>query len=407
MWIIWRRRGERGAGWKGGGVQRRVKGTASSLWEGECASAIFVRMPTCRADPKIERVTRGDFKFPLGVYPVEELEPKAGYVVEFESADGDEEGGEWEEWPDRYVFDIVVSADRLEALCRRLFSMLPARVYPILDVLGRDAYREIDPYISYELLGWDRFVGGVWRYRDFFFEDGMVGFGAMCDDPFFYVFVDEHKIITVRAETQWKEKIEKTLEAFDLEVTAEPKGADSAAHEHRSVLLMPEDEPLVLGPDEIVERLRDDWHLVLNVDPDTNVDEKGQELGVTPWRVIVRCESPDEKRAKAYAEVLLKANNVRAAEEAAFEGVDGLEMPKGVDEWADMVIITADRLTEESLEEAMEGEGEKAGKRKKLAKARPKTDRIKRSGRSEEETEMPMGEAEVVRARWISPHGGV
>lgn len=367
--------------------------------------AIFPRMPTCRADPKIERQTHGDFKFPLGVYPVEELEPKAGYVVEFESADGDEEGGEWEEWPDRYVFDIVVSADRVEALCRRLFSMLPSRVYPILDVLGRDAYREIDPYISYELLGWDRFAGALTRYRDFFFEDGMVGFGAMCDEPFFYVFVDEHKIITVRAETHWKEKIEKTLEAFDLEATAEPKGADSAAHEHRSVLLMPEDEPLVLGADEIVERLRDDWHLVLNVDPDNNVDEKGQDLGVTPWRVIVRCEAKDEKKAPAYAEVLLKANNVRVAEEAAFEGADGLDPPKGVDEWADMVIITADRLTEEALAEVMDAGGnEKALKQKKNPKHRPKPEQIEEEGLGKDEFGEAIGVAEVLRARWISPH---
>lgn len=370
----------------------------------EASGAIFVPMPTCRADPKIDRKTHGDFKFPLGVYPVEELEPKAGYIVEFESADGDEEGGEWEEWPDRYVFDIVVSADRVEALCRRLFSMLPARVYPILDVLGRDAYREIDPYISYELLGWDRFAGALSRYRDFFFEDGMVGFGAMCDEPFFYVFVDEHKIITVRAETHWKEKIEKTLEAFDLEVTAEPKGADSAAHEHRSVLLMPNDEPLVLGADEIVERLRDDWHLVLNIDPDTNVDEKGQDLGVTPWRVIVRCEAEDEKREATYAEVLLKANNVRSAEEGAFEGTDGLELPKGVAEWADMVIITADRLTDESLEELMSAGGEKALKRRKTGKPRPKTEQMKIEGRDSAESEALMGEAEVLRARWIVPH---
>src|SRR6185295_6009920 len=99
-------------------------------------------MPSCRLDPSVKRQSTDGFQFPLGVYPIEALAPKAGYTLTFEAADGDNDSGEWEEWPDRYMFDIVVSAERLEPLCRRLFSILPGRIYPILDLLGRDAYRE-------------------------------------------------------------------------------------------------------------------------------------------------------------------------------------------------------------------------------------------------------------------------
>jgi hypothetical protein len=45
-------------------------------------------MITCAPDPGIERVTIGDFAFPLGVYPVEPLAPAPGYRVDFEPADG-------------------------------------------------------------------------------------------------------------------------------------------------------------------------------------------------------------------------------------------------------------------------------------------------------------------------------
>ncbi|MEC9372674.1 MAG: hypothetical protein VYC34_02480, partial [Planctomycetota bacterium] len=134
-------------------------------------------MPRVELDTTLERTEKNGFVFPLGVYPVEDLAPREGCAVEFEAGDGGE--GEWEEWPDRYVFDIVISQDRLPALCRALFSLLPPRIYPILDVLGADAYREVDPYIAYDLVGVDRFLDKTHEYQDWFFEDGLVGFGAM------------------------------------------------------------------------------------------------------------------------------------------------------------------------------------------------------------------------------------
>ena len=111
------------------------------------------------------------FEFPLGVYPVEPMIPRAGYTVDFEAGDGDDESGDWEEWPDRYVYDIVVPANRVESLWRALLVQMPPRVYPILDFIGHDAYREIDPYIAYELLGQDRMMDWVRRFGAFFFED--------------------------------------------------------------------------------------------------------------------------------------------------------------------------------------------------------------------------------------------
>lgn len=277
---------------------------------------------TCKADPSIQRITRGNFQFPLGSYPVEDLTPRQGFSVNFEPADGDDSEGEWEEWPDRYVYDVVISAERVEPLCRMLFSLLQGRVFPILDVLGHDAYREIDPYISYDLVGLDRFTDAVRRFRDFLYEDGMCGFGAMSEEPFFYIFIDEHKIITLRCEPGIKEKVEKILAAFDLEAVDEPAGADAAAHEHRGVLSVPNDNADLLSPEEIVERLKEEWQLLLNVDPDTNLDDEGNELGIVPWRVIIRCEY--DTQAPRYAEVLLDAGTLREAEEMAFDSVDEL-----------------------------------------------------------------------------------
>ncbi len=300
----------------------------------------------CKADSSIERRGQDGFSFPLGVYPIEPMAPKPGYSLLFEPADGDDEFGEWEEWPDRYVFDAVLTVERVERLCRSLFMLMPGRIYPILDVLGQDAFREVDPYISYDLIGLDRFLDTIRRFRDFFFEDGMCGFGAMCEEPFFYVFIDEHKIVTIRCEPEMKDRVEKILQAFDLEQTEEPAGADAAAHEHRGVLLTPDDEPDLLAGDEIVERLRDEWRLLLNVDPESNLDDQGNDLGVTAWRCLVRAEWDDQD--PRYAEVFLDADCLRAAEETAAVAIEKLPSPHR-DEWEDAVIIAADRMNDDML----------------------------------------------------------
>lgn len=302
-------------------------------------------MPKCQADKSIDRKVIEGFKFPLGVYPIEEMKPRPGYTLLFESADGSNEEGEWEEWPDRYVFDCVVSAERVESLCRLVFSLLPGRVYPIVDMLGHDAHREIDPYITYNLVGLDSFLENVRRFRDFFFEDGLVGFGAMSEEPFFYAFVDEHKIVTIRAEPDMKEKVERILAAFGLEQIEEPAGADAAAHEHRSALLTPKNRPELLGAEEILEFLRDEWALMLNVDAESNLDDSGAELGLTPWRCVVRWDT-DPRR---YAEVILGASNLREAEELAVEAFKALPEAPEEDEAIDVII--SDRLTAESFAE--------------------------------------------------------
>lgn len=369
-------------------------------------------MARCRVDKSIERKEVSGFAFPLGVYPVEEMKPREGYACWFEPADEDADAGgrgedeegsaEWEEWPDRYVFDIAITATRLEALTRALFAALPGRMYPILDFLGHDAFREVDPYVSYELLGQERFVDALRRYRGFFFEDGLVGFGAMSEEPFMYVFVDEHKLITVRVETGMKERVESILAAFDLEELADIAGADSVTHEHRGVLDAPDDRPDLRNAEEIVEELIDDWGLVLNVDASTNVDAEGDDLGITGWRCVVRLDpiteedSVDEDKPangkpgavepgkgparpeaeaddpppatppaqRQYAEILITAGSLSAADELAVGAARDLLPAEKQDEVEEMVLV-ADRVTEAEFRSMVEGD--RAGRAKAAA----------------------------------------
>jgi hypothetical protein len=384
-------------------------------------------MARCRIDTSLERTVIDGFAFPLGVYPVEEMTPREGYTVWFEPADDgdsmgglegvgesstsfgeddeDEEGGEWEEWPDRYVFDIAITATRVEPLFRALFALLPGRIFPILDVLGHDAYREVDSLVSYDLIGQERFMDAIRRFRGFFFEDGLVGFGAMSEEPFIYIFVDEHKLITVRVETALKEKVEQVLATFDLQPVDEIAGADSVAHEHRGVLDAPPDRPDLLTHEEIIEELIDEWNLVLNVPPDTNKDEEGNDLGITGWRAIVRWEPPpprdpesgeggsyrERSGGRYYAEILLTAGSLRAAEDLAAEtirsmvpaeelGREGEEEETGGRE----TFLSMDRLRPEDLREALASAKDESGSTPTQALPEP-----------------PFDEEKVWRARWL------
>lgn len=361
-------------------------------------------MARCRADQSIQRVEMAGFAFALGVYPVDPLEPKCGYTTAFEPADeGGEPGvgggetlgegsGDWEEWPDRYVFDILVPATRVEPLCRALYSLMPGRVFPILDFLGQDEWREVDPYVSYDLLGMDRFMDTLRRFRSFFYEDGLVGFGVMSEEPFLYVFVDEHKVVTVRVEASHKERVEKILSAFDLELLDELKSADSVTHEHRSVLETADDRPDLLAGEEIVEVLRDEWRLVLNIDPERNVDEEGNDLGVTGWRFIVRYDPPAPEAAEAeedkeedkgsengggaakpakpekeggeekpltsrYAEIFLTADSLHRATDLALEALEELlaraKIEIDVESTPEPLMIAADRWNTEDFIKAV------------------------------------------------------
>ena len=306
-------------------------------------------MPRCLSDDSIERRTVQGFDFPLGVYPVESMTPQQGYNSEFEPADGDDGISEVEAWPDRYVYDIVISATRLEALWTQIFALMPGRVYPILDYIGHDCYREIDPYIAYEPLGQERMTNLLQRYHDFFFDDGMIGFGAVSEEPFFYVFVDEHKIMTLRVEPEMCPKVEKLLASFDLEHVAEPAGADAASHEHRSVLLTADDRPDLLNADEIVEIARESWGLVLNVDPESNVDDEGIELGITPFRCLLRYET-DQNPIARYAEVICTAESLIQAESLALEAVDELlGEPESTEVTSDLYLLSADRINMKDL----------------------------------------------------------
>lgn len=356
----------------------------------------LLRMTRVLVDPGLVRREVEGFAFPLGVYPVGALAPKPGFVLEFEpadeaepflsgggpwggfagpggsggpggaggpgggeggwsgdSADAEEEDAEPEQWPDRFMFDILVPATRVRALWKAAATLLPPRAFPILDVLGNDAYREIDPYIAFEMVGIERLYDGIRWFEDWLFEDGLVGFGAMSLDPFVYLFLDEHKILTIRVSIEMKDRVEKLLTAMELEEVEEIVGADAAEHEHTAVLVPAREDNDALSVEEIIERLRDLWSLQLNIDPTTNVDDNGKALGLTAWRCVVRCFREDPALPARYADVLLVAGSLDEAEQVAVDAAASAQDPASP--WAEITPVAQDRVTSEEMARLMQG----------------------------------------------------
>ncbi|MBZ0171919.1 MAG: hypothetical protein K8E66_06030, partial [Phycisphaerales bacterium] len=165
-------------------------------------------------------------------------------------------------------------------------------------------------------------------------------------------------------------------------------GADAAAHEHRNVLWTPDDRPDLLSAEEIIEDLRDAWQLDLNIDITQNVDEDGRELGVTPWRCIVRIEGPERTR---YAEIVVTAECLLHAEELAYDATIGLlavdEAGVSEDGEDEPMIVTADRQTPAQLNEFVRSLEPEGGERV--------------SGGNDSGLPAVIGESRVLHGRWL------
>jgi hypothetical protein len=114
-------------------------------------------------------------------------------------------------------------------------------------------------------------------------------------------------------------------------------------------------EQSALTAEEIVERLIDSWMLQLNIDPRTNVDEQGRDLGFTVWRMVARCV-PEEEEAAVYAEILLVSDCLENAEALAVQAVNtGSEVPqRPLNGWLEVHVPSCERLTPERAAQILE-----------------------------------------------------
>ncbi len=260
--------------------------------------------------------------------------PVQGYTLAYNEAEEDE--------PDSYAFHVVVSHERLRAVIRAAFDLLPDEVVPIVEIGSRDAYRAVDVFLGEEAVSRAHFLA-VWHaFESIILEDASLGVGANSEEPFIEVFVDSWKGVAIHVPIDMRDRVEEVLHGLGLDEVPEtwaddPESDPLPGTAIRDVLeLVDEQSPDI---DELLLQLRELWGLELNVDPETNLDEAGRNLGLTLWHAVVVAESADgDPDRGAYISIWASASSMTEMEELIEHAME--ECP----DWSFQSVYSLDRV---------------------------------------------------------------
>jgi hypothetical protein len=242
-------------------------------------------MEPFRVRTDLQRAVVDGFALPLGIAPGRIKAPAQGYTVEYGSGEGDD--------PDTYSFYVVVSHERVKALLHRALGLLPDRVFGIVEISSRDAYRPIDVFVGREAIPRRRLLSTWRRCEAALLEDASIAAGANSEDPFVEVFLDQWKGLSIIVPLPMREQVEAILGEFALEEVPETwaVGDDNPALEASEI------RPVLADAgggapdiDDVLIVLRRDWGLELTIDRDKNLDGAGRNLGLTLWHALVGVE---------------------------------------------------------------------------------------------------------------------
>ena len=273
----------------------------------------------------------------MGIEPSDLSPPVQGYTVAYTPGEDDE--------PDTYVFRVVVSHERLAKVVDQVFNLLPPEVYCIVEVGSRDAYRAVDVYLGEETISLDEFRETWKRYEPLLLEDASIAAGANSEEPFVEIFLDMWKSLSIHVPLAMRDDVEELLQKLDLEEVAqtwpsddeEETLSDERGPRVRQVLDLSDDQLPDL--DDLLLDLRHAFRLELNIDPDTNVDDAGRNLGLTLWRATIIVEPTDGDATEGvYAVVWATAGSLSEMEYLIEQAIG--EHPQ----WTLAEIFTIDRV---------------------------------------------------------------
>jgi len=281
-------------------------------------------------DPTLKRLTINGFAFPLGWNPSDGQRPFEGYTIARLELDLG--------LPVTHQFQIAVSHERLKRLLARMIEFLPDPVYPILEIVSTDAYRQVDPLMSSEPMPKQDFLA-TWRdFEPLLLDDCALAAGAMSEDPYVEVFLEANKFIIMNIASEGSAALEAELQSQGLhEVPSHWIEDDNCMDEFQSVLLERDD---LMTLEEIIVHLQRLWRLELNVDPEGNPDESGRDLGVTLWHVVVLAVKRDQQPPtdSARIDVWLSAASLGQVEELVADVFDQIK------EWNIDTVVGQDRV---------------------------------------------------------------
>lgn len=281
----------------------------------------------------LQRAVIKGFALPLGIEPGAFNPPTPGYTIAYDAGKDDE--------PDTYAFYVTVSHERVAGIMTRMFDLLPEEVCGIVEISSCDAYRAIDVYISREEMTRSHFLKTWKTLGPVLLEDSSIAAGANSETPFVEIFLDQWKGISIIVPLSMRDDVESILREFDLNEVPETwaVGGDNPALEEaqiRPVLQTNGAEPVEI--DDVLWQLRADWNLEINIDPDTNVDDSGRDLGMTLWHAMVALESARGEDEQADIAVWATAGSLTELLKLIDDALDGEKR------WQVADVFTTDRV---------------------------------------------------------------
>jgi hypothetical protein len=218
-----------------------------------------------------QRMVARGFVYPFGSYPEEPFDQSIGYDSRFveESA--------------LYNYEISVSHERVLSVFISLLGLLPGEAHIVAQIHSDDYYRECDAYVSESPVPVIDLIEWIISWRSVAADDGFFGVGAFCEEPAVEIFLDEHKTIHVYHHDA--DKMETALDRLGIPFKLGLRFFWDEPHYHEPLPLTEDDSEDFLSA---FEDLADRYGLALEEEDDEDVDDDGDPLGVTCWRVEIR-----------------------------------------------------------------------------------------------------------------------
>jgi len=237
--------------------------------------------PYFEFDKRLKRYKAGKLSLPLGIVSTAKTRGRECCTYEFypDIADTGE---------DQYCFAAVVDSARTLEVFESFFKYFQAPVKVVLTYLSYDYSRVYDNYRSRSEYPFDE-VHELWkRFRQYFADDGTVGFGIINVDPLMELIIDEHKEIRFYCPVELFDRVKKDFEKIGVPFVDNYEPYFYHEHINRPILKTGGQYSVLMDEFDIRYAFTRAFNLELLIDEESQEDEQDKTLGDTPWFGVFR-----------------------------------------------------------------------------------------------------------------------
>lgn len=302
-------------------------------------------------DRRLKRYNAGELTLPLGIVPAVEIDARESYTYEFYPDIA--ETGE-----DQYCFAAVVDSSRIGEVFETFFKYFHGPVKVVLTYLSYDFSRMYDNYRSATECRLDDVLKMWDRFRDYFVEDGTVGFGFISIDPLMELLIDEHGEVRFYCPMSIFDDVCADFSELGVPVCEEYWPYFYRKHVNRPVLKTGGQNSTLMDEFDIRYQFTLAFDLELLIDEESELDENEDRIGDSPWFGVFRLGAKQGARLRGrlirggWVTMGIFARNYREAKEFAESEIANTEEFEHI-EWVMELYRVKDEHLDEDAREAL------------------------------------------------------